>query len=70
MAADICTKNFKTQDMCNEAVHRYPYLLQYVPDWFATREGVDMWYDDCYDHCDDGDEDIFFEWYEGLKSLN
>ena len=27
--------------------------LQFVPDWFVTREWVDMWYDDYYN--DGGD---------------
>ena len=44
--------------------------LQFVPDWFFPREGVDMWYNDYYDdngdHWND-DEDNFFEWYEGYK---
>ena len=46
--------------------------LQFVPDWFVTREGVDVWYDDNYDDDgghwdDDDDEDKFFEWYNGYK---
>ena len=39
--------------------------LQFVPDWFVTREGVAMWYDDS-EYCDD-DEDNFFKWYNGYK---
>ena len=52
--------------MCNDAVRDGPYSLQYVPDWFVTREGVDMWYDDS-EYCDDDDEDNFFKWYDDYK---
>ena len=38
--------------------------MQFVHDWFVIREWVDMWYDDYYD---DGDEDKFFERYDGYK---
>ena len=44
--------------------------LQFVPDWFVTREGVGMWCDDS-EYCDDDDddddddEDNFFKWYNG-----
>ena len=44
--------------------------MQFVPDLFITRDGVDMWYDDYYDdggQWDDNDEDTFFEWYDGYK---
>ena len=30
--------HFKMQDMCNEAVHLRPYLLQYAPDHFKTQD--------------------------------
>ena len=39
--------------MC-EAVRDDSSSLQFVADWFVSREGVHMWYDDCYDN-DDGD---------------
>ena len=42
----------------------------FVPDWFVTREWVDMWYDDYYDdgdHQDDDHEDKLFEWCDGYK---
>ena len=45
--------------------------LQFVPDWFVTREGLYMWHDDYYDenggHWDDDDEHKFFEWYDWYK---
>ena len=47
--------------------------MQFVPDWFVTREGVDMWHDDYYNddgdywNNNDDDEDEFFEWYGGYK---
>ena len=45
--------------------------LQYGPDWFVTRKGVVMWYDES-EYCDDDDdddddEDNFFKWYDGYK---
>ena len=50
--------------MCDDAIGDDSSSLQCVPDWFVTREGVDMWYDDYYD---DDSEDKFFEWYESYK---
>ena len=62
--------------MCDKVVEDDSSFLQFVPDWFITKEWIDMWYDDYYD--DDGhhwdvdgeywdDKDIFFEWYDGCK---
>ena len=28
---------FKTREMCDKAVRKYPWLLQFVPDWFVTQ---------------------------------
>ena len=54
-------------EICDKAVRDDSSSLQFVPDWFVTREGVDMWHDDNYDndsdHWDnDNNEDKFFEW--------
>ena len=62
----------KHQEMCDKAVRDDPSSLQFVPDWFITMEGVDMWHDDYYDdegdHWEDDDnEDNFFEWHKGYK---
>ena len=58
--------------MCDQAVKEDSSFLQFLPDWFVTREWMWMWYDDYYDddgdHWDnDDDEDKFFEWYDGYK---
>ena len=34
--------NFKTQGMCNIAVQKRLCLLEYVPDWFVTKEQIGM----------------------------
>ena len=57
-------------EICDKAVRDDSSSLQFVPDWFVTREGVDVWHDDNYDddsdHWDnDNNEDKFFEWYHG-----
>ena len=41
--------HLKMQEMCDKAVRDDPSSLQYVPDWFVTREGTYMWHDDYYD---------------------
>ena len=51
--------------MCERVIEDGPHSLQYVPDWFVTREGVYMWYDHSQ-YCDD-DEDNFFKWYDGYQ---
>ena len=49
--------------MCEKAVKEDSSSLQYVPDWFVTREWADMWYDEYYDddgdHWDDDKDKIF-----------
>ena len=50
--------------MCDNAVPRRPWLLEYVPDWSVTRGWMLMWYDD---HWDNDDEDKFFECNDGYK---
>ena len=55
--------HFQSLGMCEQVAEERTYLLQYVPDWFVTREGLYMWYDDSeYD-----DDDNFFKWYDGYK---
>ena len=46
-------EHLKTHEMCDNAVKDGSPSLQYVLDWFVTREGVYMWHDDYY--YDDGD---------------
>ena len=50
---------FKTQKMCDKAVKDDPYSLFGVPDWFATQQQIDLWYDDYYWYYDDE----IIEWY-------
>ena len=57
--------HFKMQEICDKAVRDDSSYLRYVPDWFVTREGVYMWYNDS-DYYDD-DEDKFFKWYNDYK---
>ena len=33
---DDVPDQYKTKKMCNKAVKEYPWLLKYVPYWFAT----------------------------------
>ena len=44
--------------MCERAFENDPCSLQYVPDWFVTRELVTMCYDNI-EYEDDDDEDNF-----------
>ena len=30
------------QEMCDDVIRRDLYSLQYVPDWFFTRDWIDM----------------------------
>ena len=45
--------------MCDKAVKDDPYSLFGVPDWFATQQQIDLWYDDYYWYYDDE----IIEWY-------
>ena len=59
----------KTREMCNRAVSWHNLsLLQYVTDWFVTKEQIKFWHNDYYKYCYDGcGEDNFFWWHEGYK---
>ena len=65
--------HFKLQEICDKVVRYDPFSLQFVPDWFVTREEVDMWFDkyyaDDFDYCftEGDDDDKFFEWYDRYK---
>ena len=64
--------HLRMQEICDKPVRDDSSSLQFVPDWFVTRDGVDMWHDDNYDDDgdhwnDDNDEDKFFEWYDGYQ---
>ena len=39
--------------------------LQFVPDWFVTREHTALWHDCLASEYCNNDEDNFFKWYEG-----
>ena len=62
---------FKTQKMCDKAVKDDSSSFQFVPDWFVTREWVDIYYDDYYDddggHWDDDDDEDNFLSGDGYK---
>ena len=66
---ELITDHFKTQEICDKAVKEDFSSLQFVSDWFVTREWMWMWYDDYYYYDDDhwDDEDFFFERYDGYK---
>ena len=49
--------------MCHKAVRKGPFPLQYVPDWFVTRQQVKIWHDDSENH----DKDRLIEWYDGYE---
>ena len=48
--------------MCDKVVKEDPGLLEYVPDWFVTQQGIDVWYDDDY-----YDNNRLIEWYNDYK---
>ena len=51
-----------TQEMCNKAVCKGPWLLKYVPNWFVIQEQVKIWHGHDY-YCNNG----FSKWYEGYQ---
>ena len=64
--------HFKTQEMCDKAGKENSSSLEYVPNYFVTREQMWMCYDDYYDddgddHWDDENKDRFLDWYEGYQ---
>ena len=54
---------FKTREMCEKAVKKYPWLLKYVPDWFVTHQQMKTWHDN-NDYCND---DELIKWYDGYQ---
>ena len=53
---------FKTREICDNAVNHSPYMLEDVPDWLVTQQQLKRWYD--HDSCYD---DEIIEWYNGYK---
>ena len=49
--------------MCDAAVSKDPYSLQYVPDWFVTQKQVKIQHGD-NNYCKDN---TIVEWYDGYK---
>ena len=45
--------------MCDNVVRSDPYSLQFVPDWFVTKEQIDVWYYED-EYCND---DQLIEWF-------
>ena len=35
--------HFKTQEMCDKAVKKDDYSLQFVPDWFVKQQHIEQW---------------------------
>ena len=60
---DDAPDHLETQEMCDEAVKDYPFSLQLVPDWFLTRQQIDIWYDGDYVYNDNE----MIKWYDGYK---
>ena len=50
----------KTQEMCDKAVFKDPQSLEYVPDWFVTRQQAELWDDYCTD-------DGYIKWHYGYQ---
>ena len=43
--------HFKIKEMCNKVVKKDDrYFLRYVPNWFVTREHIQMRHDAYYDN--------------------
>ena len=40
--------NLKKQEICDKAVRGDPSSLQFIPDWFVTKEDIDLWHDYVY----------------------
>ena len=55
--------HFKTEEMCDKAARDYLFSLQYVPDWFVTKQQIDTWYDDDYVYNNSG----MINWYDGYR---
>ena len=46
--------NFKTQETCTRDLEVCPWSLEYIPDWFVTCGGLNLWHDDTFYCNDDG----------------
>ena len=55
--------------MCERAIEDDPSTLEFIPDWFVTREWMCMWHDDYYydDDWHDDWRDEFSGWYDGYE---
>ena len=54
--------HFKAREMFDKVVKKdVLYFLHHVPNWFVTRDQIQMWHDKS-EYCDN-----FFKWYEGYQ---
>ena len=60
---DDVSDNFKTHDMCDDAVSGDSYSLQCVSDWVVMVELVKIW----HDTDDYWNDDELVEWYNDYK---
>ena len=50
--------------MVNKAVRYYLFSFQFVPDWFAAQQQIDLWYDK---NCVYNDNEMI-KWYDSYKA--
>ena len=56
---------FKTKKVCERRVEKYPWALEYVPDWFVTCEQLNLSHD--YTHSLYHNNDRFIKWRKGYE---
>ena len=56
----LVAAHLKTQEMCEKAVEKYPWLLKHFLDWFVTRQEEKLWDDHCID-------DGYIKWYNDYQ---
>ena len=56
----LVAARLKTQEMCEKAVEKYPWLLKHFLDWFVTRQEAKLWDDHCID-------DGYIKWYNDYQ---
>ena len=76
---EVLPDHVKTQEIRYKVVKGDSSSLQVVPDWFITKDWIDMWNDDDKDKPFEWYDDdkakffellvniIFFEWYDGYQ---
>ena len=59
----VVSDHLKTRETCERAVEKYPFILEFVPDWFVSQQQLKLWHDND-DYCHNNE---LIKWHAGYQ---